>query len=294
MTAAPDPLGGSKPAKPPKDPGGVKMLQRRLSDLAAAEGSTVRRIQSLVANVILCQMLPASAVKGGTGIKLRLGEKLTRQTPDLDTAFRGGRDEFEEELRKNLENGWGHFTGDVTRGKQRPPERTPAPYVMQPFVVKLKYHDRPFTTIDVEVGYDELAATEEPAEFEMSDEVARIFAALGLQKPAPVSVLPLHHQISQKLHACTEPGNQRAHDLVDLQLVEAMAGDALVARTVERLFAFRSGHTWPASVTPGPEWEGLYADAADGLESKVRPTLEEAIQWLNKEYIPRLIVALKN
>ena len=131
------------------------MLQRRLRDLAAAEGSTVRRIQSLVANVVLCQMLPASAVKGGTGIKLRLGEKLTRQTPDLDTAFRGGRDEFEDELRENLRTGWGCFRGEVARGKQRPPEGAPLPYVMQPFVVKLKYHNRPFSTIiDVEVGYD--------------------------------------------------------------------------------------------------------------------------------------------
>lgn len=270
------------------------MLQRRLSDLAVKQGSTVRRMQSLVANVVLCQLLPASAVKGGTGIKLRLGEKLTRQTPDLDTAFRGGRDEFEDELRRNLTVGWGYFTGDVARGKQRPPEGVPGPYVMQPFIVKLKYHDRPFSSIDLEVGYDELAATEEPAEYEMSDEVKTIFAALGLPEPSPVSVLPLHHQISQKLHACTEPGNQRAHDLVDLQILESMAKDALVAITVERLFAFRAQHPWPASVTASPDWEGLYADAALGLETRVRPTVKEAVDWINTEYIPRLIDSLQS
>lgn len=289
MTAMSNPSGDPKLTKDPRDPGGVKVLQRRLSDFAAKEGSTVRRIQSLVANVVLCQMLPASAVKGGTGMKLRLGERLTRQTPDLDTAFRGGRDEFEDELRTNLAAGWGNFTGDVTRGKQRGPEGVPAPYVMQPFIVKLKYHGRSFSTVDLEVGYDELAATEEPAEYELSDEVTRIFAALGLLQPSPVAVLPLHHQISQKLHACTEPGNQRAHDLVDIQLVASMAEDALVADTVKRLFAFRGQHGWPASVTPGPDWEGLYTEAAEGLEAKVRPTLDEAVEWINTQYIPRLI-----
>jgi hypothetical protein len=34
-------------------------------------------------------MLPGSAVKGGTGLKLRFGDTVTRETPDLDTAFRG-------------------------------------------------------------------------------------------------------------------------------------------------------------------------------------------------------------
>ncbi|MFI2564142.1 nucleotidyl transferase AbiEii/AbiGii toxin family protein [Paenarthrobacter sp. NPDC018779] len=274
-----------------KEPGGVTVLQRRLGALASSKRTTVRRIQSLVANVILCQMLPASAVKGGTGIKLRLGERLTRQTPDLDTAFRGGREEFEDDLRRNLIEGWSDFTGDVVRGKQRPPGGVPVPYVMQPFTVKLKYHGRPFTTVALEVGYDELAATEEPTELELSEEVKEIFAALGLSAPTPVPVLPLHHQISQKLHACTEPGNQRAHDLVDLQLLESMADDALVASTTQRLFAFRGQHAWPANVIPALNWRDLYAEAIDGIEGVVRPGLDEAVDWINTVYIPRLVAS---
>jgi len=272
--------------KAPRDPGGVKELQRRLNRLAGDTGSTVRRLQSLVANVVVCQMLPGSAVKGGTGIKLRLGDILTRQTPDLDTTYRGDLDAFEDELRKSLAAGWGHFTGGVTRGVQRPPGGVPAPYVMQPFTVKLQYHHRSFATVDVEVGYDELEATSEPPELQLSSEVLDAFAQLGLAAPAPVAVLPLHHQISQKLHACTEPGNERAHDLVDLQLVAPLADDALVADTVQRLFRFRAQHRWPAAVITGPTWASLYADAAEGLD--VLPTLEEAVHWVNSEYIPRL------
>lgn len=146
---------------------------------------------------------------------------------------------------------------------------------------------RAFATLEVEVGYDELGATKEPPEFQLAEEIIDVFAKLGLDRPSPIAVLPLHHQIAQKLHACTEPGSQRAHDLVDLQLVAPQADDALVVATVVRLFRFRGQHTWPAHVTPGPGWASLYADAAQGMD--VASTVEEAVAWLNHEYIPRLV-----
>lgn len=59
-------------------------------------------------------MLPDSAIKGGTGLKLRFGERLTRDTPDVDAAFRGDLDEFRETLAGRLAAGWGGFTGTVT------------------------------------------------------------------------------------------------------------------------------------------------------------------------------------
>ena len=107
---------------------------------------------------------------------------------------------------------------------------------------------------------------------------------LGLPSPAPVRVLPLHHQISQKLHACSEPGSKRAHDLVDLQLMAPMADAALVRQTAERLFAFRAAHPWPPTVVAGEGWEVRYADAAEGL---VVLDLEAAVEWVNK-YIASL------
>lgn len=270
-----------------REPGGLNELQRRLTKVAAERSSTVKRLQSLVANVTLCQMLPACAVKGGTGLKLRFGDVMTRQTPDLDAAFRGDRDAFLTELRANLTTGWSGFNGTATEGRQRSPAGIPTAYVMAPLVVKLTFHRRPFATVDLEVGYDELAATtREEVERELSSEVLNLFAELGLAEPTPVPVLPLHHQISQKLHACTEPGNERAHDLVDLQLMAAHADDILVAATARRLFTFRQQHSWPAAVKAGPNWAGLYAQAADGLD--VLPDLSTAVMWAN-EYVARLV-----
>lgn len=48
--------------------------------MARGNGTTERRLMALFGNVVLSQMLPDSAIKGGTGLKLRLGERLTRET----------------------------------------------------------------------------------------------------------------------------------------------------------------------------------------------------------------------
>jgi hypothetical protein len=265
--------------EPPKR---VADLFRAIAALSKELETTERRLVALVGNVALSQMLPDSAIKGGTGLKLRFGERLTRDTPDVDAAFRGDLDEFRDRLAENLAVGWGGFTGTVTRGAKRGPDTVPEAYVMQPFRVALKYHGRTFKGIDLEVGYDELEATtsEEP-EFEMS-EVLRVFATLGLLEPAPARVQPLHHQIAQKIHACTAPRSDRAHDLVDLQMIVPLTDAALVATTTKRLFRFRAEHEWPPTLTAGADWEPLYGDAVEGLE--VLPTVAEAVAWLN-DYI---------
>ena len=253
--------------------------------MAREVGTTDRRLIALTGNMALSQMLPESIVKGGTGLKLRLGERLTRETPDLDTAFRGDLDRFREELATRLSVGWGGFTGTATMGPKRTPDSIPSAYVMQPFRVTLRYHGKVFKAIDLEVGYDELGATADPPELHMSEEVVTLFRALGLPTPSPVRVQPLHYQVAQKLHACTAPGSDRAHDLVDLQLTVPLADGALVARAARRTFRYRNEHVWPPVARVGPDWDTLYRVAAEGLN--VLPTVTDAAAWLNA-YIERL------
>lgn len=269
----------------------VNKLRGAISVAARNRDATVKRIQALVGNVVVAQVLPDSAVKGGTGLKLRFGDRVTRETPDLDTSFRGDREAFVNELNERLAAGWGDFSGRAVAGEQRAPgdllARIPASYVMQPVRVKLTYRKNDFMSVDLEIGHDELqATTSEPAETEMSDEILELFAELGLPEPAPVRVLPLHHQISQKLHACTEPGSERAHDLVDLQLLVPKADPRLVRDTTKRLFAFRNlpGHTWPPTLVAGDKWPMLYDEAATGLDVLA---LDDAVTWVNN-YLTRL------
>ena len=114
--------------------------------------------------------------------------------------------------------------------------------------------------------------------------IAEVIEGLGFPAPAPIPVLAVEHQIAQKLHACTTPdrhgGNERAHDLVDLQILIAAEPPDLheLATIGRRLFAARRVAPWPPTVQAWPGWDTRYAEAADGLD--VRP-LDDAIAWIN-------------
>jgi hypothetical protein len=117
-----------------------------------------------------------------------------------------------------------------------------------------------------------------------------LFESLGLETPAPIPVLALE---AQKLHACTYVNpktgqNDRAHDLVDLQILEQdePIDMAAVAATAERLFAARQGHEWPPTVVQHDRWEAIYTEAATGLD--VIDNVSEAVIWANN-FIARAV-----
>jgi hypothetical protein len=179
----------------------------------------------------------------------------------------------------------GNFPGEVLPVDPPSPAGVPDAYVMRPFAVKLKYRKKPFMTLEVEVGYDELDALGGEVEEHLAADVAELFAELGLATPGPVRLLPVPLQIAQKLHACSAPGSERAHDLVDLQLLAPGADDAAVAQAARRLFDFRRAHPFPPVVAVGSGWGSLYDLAAEGLD--VLPDVADAVSWAN-DYIARL------
>ena len=152
---------------------------------------------------------------------------------------------------------------------------------MQPFDIKLSYLGAPWCTVVFELGHDELGDADDP-EFKRPDEAAEILRALGFPEPAPVPLMPLCHQVAQKLHGVSEPGSKRAHDLIDLQLIGAheCLDLAEVRTTCERLFAYRRARPWPPTVIAGEGWESLYAEQVGGLD--VLPTVLEAVAWVNE------------
>lgn len=77
---------------------------------------------------------------------------------------------------------------------------------------------------------------------------------VGLPDSVAVPCMTLPWQIAQKIHACTDPvekprSNDRAHDLVDLQLLEALMVDEPQRRDTERL---RCGlrRSWQTRLAP--------------------------------------------
>jgi hypothetical protein len=149
---------------------------------------------------------------------------------------------------------------------------------MRPFEVRLAYRGKPWCTVALEVGHNEIGDADE-AERILAPGVAAMFEALGFPAPEPVPLMTIPYQIAQKLHGATEPGSHRVHDLVDLQLILAQ-GDpdwAKTRKTCVRLFDYRQLQPWPPVLAPGADWPAFYLAQAQGVP--VLPTLEEAVAW---------------
>ncbi len=264
-----------------RPPGSEAELARRVERYASQTSQTSGRVRVTIGQVVVAQLMPGAVVKGGSGMKFRLGTKFTRDSKDLDVAWRSEQSVFAEKLSENLLAGWGPFSGVLLEQPPRHEGRGGYP-PMQPYLVKLRIYNRAFGTVKIEVGWDELGATEDGSD-ELLDpqDIVEMFLALGLDRPAPVRVLAPHHQIAQKIHACTEPDSWRAHDLVDLQLLwpQDEAGLDLVAETTRRQFAYRKLHDFPGRCTPGPDWAESYGVAAEGLD--VIDGVDSAAAWLN-------------
>jgi hypothetical protein len=273
-------------------PSNLRSLTTRIDNLAREQGRSVRRIQRAVANTVVGQMLPPGVVKGGTAMKLRVGEAGSRFTPDLDVARAASLtlEDYLGELSDRLAEGWGGFTGTVTELDGPQPTGVPEEYVMQPFEIRLAYRSRHWLTVPFELGRDEIGSTSRE-ELRLADDIVEMFETLGLDRPAPIPLLAIDHQVAQKLHACTSVnpktgGNERAHDLVDLQILEQEEeiDFATLGATAERLFAARRSHPWPPTVVAYEGWATIYAEAADGLE--VIDNVDDAVEWAN-DFIAR-------
>lgn len=236
--------------------------------------------RTIMADAVIAQMLPDGAVKGGSALKIRFGDATTRFSDDLDTARISSIEEYVDNLSEALKIGWEGFTGKLVRKEPRVPKEVPAQYVMQPFDIKLSYLGKSWVTVRLEVGHNEIGDAEDP-DMVVPEDAARLFKVLGFPEPKPVPLMPIHHQIAQKLHGASEKGSKRAHDLVDLQLIadRENVDYAKTRTTCERLFSYRKKQPWPPVVTVGADWQSLYADAAEGLD--VLESVEEAVTWTN-------------
>lgn len=289
-------------------------LDVRVELIAAALNTEIRRARMLVSSVVVAQMLPEGvAVKGGMGIKLRLGETGTRATSDVDV-IAGDREGFFTRMRDGLEIGWGTvppskgelkrnpdaprrlaFNGGVRASKQKLPEDVPTQYVMQPYSVTLHFMGSAWAKVVLEVGHDEIGGlVHSITPPQLAAQVSAVGEALGFGELAPVALISLEQQITQKIHAATEPGSRRAHDLVDLQLLwntYADEGNGLdmpvLAEMCRRTFAFRKSHSWPPTASMPAHVEAAYTEARqeaaieEGPPVQIVDTLGEACSWLN-------------
>ena len=254
-----------------------RALQRYAGDYTVAN-----KYRVAMANAIVAQMIGDGVVKGGSGLKFRFGDKATRYTMDLDTAWHHDLDTFLKHLKAKLAAGWNDFTGTVIVKKQASPKGIPFDYVMQPCDVKLLYKGAPWFTVSLEVGHNEIGDADECEMIPVPKEVADIFEFLCLPIPDPIPAMRLEYQVAQKLHGASAPHSKRAHDLIDLQLIVKNSELDLPKTTdvCRRLFAYRKVHHWPPRIEKGEYWEEGYEKQRGELP--VLATVDEAILWANE------------
>lgn len=102
------------------------------------------------------------------------------------------------------------------------------------------------------------------------------------------------YQVAQKLHAVSGEDSDRAHDMIDLQLIERNSSLDLaeVKSVCERLFDYRREQSWPPRLVKGESWARVYDEARATLRNadSVLATVDEAVAWTNK-LIERIVAS---
>lgn len=257
-------------------PTNLRSLRDRLTAAAKREGVVFGRLQQHVGVLVVTQFLsslndgrgePLLLVKGGVSLELRRGIAESRTSKDLDTVIRGDIDDVHDRLADAGTEGWEGFTTVFT-----PPVAFEVPALASNayrFTAKVAYLRKPFVSVPIEVS------PVEAGNADTYDSVSsEALALVGLPNSGAVPCMTLPWQIAQKIHACTDPveeprTNDRAHDLVDLQLLEALLADEPLDKTraaCVAVFAARGKHGWPPSLVAFPHWRPIYTRALEGLE----------------------------
>lgn len=186
-----------------KRPNSRRNLDIAIDRMAVRRGDPLR-VRNAIAAAVVAQMIPDGVIKGGSALKLRYGDAQTRFTRDLDAARSVRLDEFADDLDRRLREGWEGFTGRLVPRQPTHPAGIEPRYVMQPFDAKLDYNGKPWVTVPVEVGHDEIGDADE-FDVGISSDIVSMFEELSFPVPAPAHLMPLRHQIAQKLHAASGP-----------------------------------------------------------------------------------------
>jgi predicted nucleotidyltransferase component of viral defense system len=256
-------------------------LERAIVRYAGNDAVRANDLAVAFANAIVAQMVGAGVVKGGTSLKFRYGDKMTRVTSDLDTAWSESLDSFLKDVGSKLKEGWNGFQGEVQILEQANPRRVPFDYVMQPCSVRLSYLGKAWRVVDLEIGHNEIGDADAYDVVPVPKTIADLAASLAFPALGDIRVMKLEYQVAQKLHGVTEARSKRAHDLIDLQLIDSLHRLDLV-RTGEicrQLFRYRRKQPWPPAVVKNENWAEIYSAKKGNLP--VLPTVDEAIAWAN-------------
>jgi len=270
-----------------KAPHDVRVVERWIGEWSREVEQLPGRLRNLVATTIVAAMLerarasdggPLLVFRGGGAMQLRIG-LTARASKDLDAAVRDDLATAETSIRRCLTEPWNGFTGTIARAEEVPVtwmEERP-----RRLEIKLFYRDKNFVTIPLEIAVSMLESIDQPDFIAPAERLDPV----GMPTPDRVACLPIRWQIAEKLHACTDPGddgrgNQRPRDLVDLLHLRALTDDLLGVRIAAlHTFESRSRHAWPPSVVAWRGWESMWAELRRAQETRLE--LPDAVGLVN-------------
>ena len=256
-------------------------LERAIVRYAGNDAVRANELAVAFANAIVAQMVGAGVVKGGTSLKFRYDDKMTRVTSDLDTAWSESLDSFLKDVGGKLKEGWNGFKGELQILEQANPRRVPFDYVMQPCSVRLSYLGKAWRVVDLEIGHNEIGDADAYDVVPVPKAIADLAASLAFPALGDIRVMKLEYQVAQKLHGVTEARSKRAHDLIDLQLIDSLhrLDFVRIGEICRQLFRYRRKQPWPPTVVKNEKWAEIYSVQKGNLP--VLPTVDEAIAWAN-------------
>lgn len=258
-------------------PKNLRSLRDRVMHVSRRDGLVFGRLQQHIGLLVVAQFMgaltdeqgkPQLLIKGGSALELRQGLEQSRASRDLDAVTRHDLEVIWQALATSASRGWEGFTAVLTE-----PEVIEVPgLAVKPrrFTVKLRYQGAPFVSVPVEVSPEEAGNTDD-ADWTHSP----AFALIGLPVSQSIPCMTIPWQIAQKLHAVTAKltdgrTNDRAHDLVDLQILQALIADESlvpVRQACVEVFAGRRQQAWPPTVTVLDHWPRIYTEALSSVES---------------------------
>jgi hypothetical protein len=238
-----------------------KELSRAVDGAAAADGVSSRRVRRWIAVIALAQVfniarvrgiLPAFVVKGGFALELRFrGE--ARASRDIDIVLPLEREALMDAAVEALRIEWSGFAFRI----KGTPDRRDHSFK---FELNSLYQNKEWATFEVELVFGPVIDQDTIAPLDLS--------TFGLLQAAAIPCMTAAEQIAQKLHAASDPSENRPRDLIDIYLLDTRLrpSNADLLDQCMRTFEERASHAWPPNIELRDGWARQLQEMIDRLD----------------------------
>jgi hypothetical protein len=246
-------------------------LARTVEAVSTSTAMSIRRHRRWIAVNALIEvfhigtqrgLIPGFIVKGGFALEFRFRNE-ARASRDVDVVVALNADNILDAVIEVLRIDWSGFTFAI----KDTPERREHSYRLQ---ITAQYQRREWSTFELELVFAEITGHDVVAPLDL--------AAYGLLMPTGIPCMTIAEQVAQKLHAVTDPREDRPRDLIDIYLcvTRIPPGHAELREVCVRTFAERATHAWPPNIEVHDEWPT--ALAALIADSDLELTVEEVVE----------------